>query len=609
MGNDNAKLGLALSGGGFRAAFFHIGVMAKLAEAGLLKRVEVISTVSGGSIIGAYYHLHIKRVLTENADANLNDDDLQIVMRTIETEFRETVEKNARLLTFANLGANFKMGSLKYSRSDRFGEVLNKHFYLPVYRKLDPDRNGPITTRDTKIIPHGNKGFDPLRGNLARHFKVPKLVINATTLNTGHAWRFESETMGEPIPANRWEREVDRSLRLARAPHYTDMASAQEEVMLGKAVAASAAVPGLFQPLAISGLYNTRVQLADGGVFDNQGIDALIDEGCTHFIVSDAGGQLAGGKAAPSWAVGVLLRSQGIQYGRVRELGLERLGAAAGDDDRRIALVHTRRGVPPGTMPWLQSQEQQADLPSDQLPQLDEDTLPPPVHPATQELLATMRTDLDAFSEVEAHSLMLSGFLHAGKELKRATAVRALDHATETSPQAWSFLAIGSLVESTPAGSYRRQLKAARSRFFKPLRLMKLLAPLIAIVAYGPLLAIASWVGWSARHRIARWWKSLLDISWLHGLRHVFDARVSGGIAILIAIGGLLVAYLVIRYLPARLRLSVLSRVPGVSTALDRITTVVRMVIAVIAWAFVWASLITLNRLFLWHGKTSRLVN
>lgn len=46
------KVGLGLSGGGFRASLFHIGVLAKLAEFDLLRRVEVLSCVSGGSIEG-----------------------------------------------------------------------------------------------------------------------------------------------------------------------------------------------------------------------------------------------------------------------------------------------------------------------------------------------------------------------------------------------------------------------------------------------------------------------------------------------------------------------------------------------------------------------------
>ncbi|MGH3046626.1 MAG: patatin-like phospholipase family protein, partial [Gaiellaceae bacterium] len=58
-----SRLGLALSGGGFRAAFLHIGVLARMAEMGMLRRVEVISTVSGGSIVGALYYLHLRSLL------------------------------------------------------------------------------------------------------------------------------------------------------------------------------------------------------------------------------------------------------------------------------------------------------------------------------------------------------------------------------------------------------------------------------------------------------------------------------------------------------------------------------------------------------------------
>src|SRR5262245_18091552 len=43
------KVGLALSGGGFRASLYHIGVLAKLAELDLLRYVEYLSCVSGGS--------------------------------------------------------------------------------------------------------------------------------------------------------------------------------------------------------------------------------------------------------------------------------------------------------------------------------------------------------------------------------------------------------------------------------------------------------------------------------------------------------------------------------------------------------------------------------
>ncbi len=42
------KIGLSLSGGGFRATVFHLGVLARLAEEGLMEEVTCVSTVSGG---------------------------------------------------------------------------------------------------------------------------------------------------------------------------------------------------------------------------------------------------------------------------------------------------------------------------------------------------------------------------------------------------------------------------------------------------------------------------------------------------------------------------------------------------------------------------------
>src|SRR4051794_3577938 len=48
-------IGLALSGGGSRAIAFHLGCLRALHELGILSQVRVLSTVSGGSVIGALY--------------------------------------------------------------------------------------------------------------------------------------------------------------------------------------------------------------------------------------------------------------------------------------------------------------------------------------------------------------------------------------------------------------------------------------------------------------------------------------------------------------------------------------------------------------------------
>ncbi|MEY2927544.1 MAG: hypothetical protein RL367_2021, partial [Pseudomonadota bacterium] len=55
-GNPSAGLtGLAVSGGGIRSATFALGVLKALSERHLLHRFDYLSTVSGGSYIGAFY--------------------------------------------------------------------------------------------------------------------------------------------------------------------------------------------------------------------------------------------------------------------------------------------------------------------------------------------------------------------------------------------------------------------------------------------------------------------------------------------------------------------------------------------------------------------------
>src|SRR2546425_9774858 len=47
---DRKGIALCLSGGGFRAALFHLGAIRRLNEVGFLSKVDTFSSVSGGSI-------------------------------------------------------------------------------------------------------------------------------------------------------------------------------------------------------------------------------------------------------------------------------------------------------------------------------------------------------------------------------------------------------------------------------------------------------------------------------------------------------------------------------------------------------------------------------
>ena len=67
VSREELKIGLALSGGGMRAAVFHLGVLGRLADDGLLERVAFVSTVSGGSLgTGLVYALAGNRWPTSN---------------------------------------------------------------------------------------------------------------------------------------------------------------------------------------------------------------------------------------------------------------------------------------------------------------------------------------------------------------------------------------------------------------------------------------------------------------------------------------------------------------------------------------------------------------
>lgn len=100
MGEENShildlsldKKGLALSGGGFRASFFHLGTLAKLAEHDLLKDIEVISTVSGGSIIGVHYYLKLQQLLENKKDIDITQENYITLVNELIDEFFEIVQ-------------------------------------------------------------------------------------------------------------------------------------------------------------------------------------------------------------------------------------------------------------------------------------------------------------------------------------------------------------------------------------------------------------------------------------------------------------------------------------------------------------------------------------
>jgi hypothetical protein len=120
------KVGLALSGGGFRASLFHIGVLAR-PELDVLRRVEVLSCVSGGSIIGAHYYLQLRETLETTELEKLSDHELRGVyialVRRVAADFLAGVQTNIRMRVFANPFPLLRsIVRCAYTRTVRLGE-------------------------------------------------------------------------------------------------------------------------------------------------------------------------------------------------------------------------------------------------------------------------------------------------------------------------------------------------------------------------------------------------------------------------------------------------------------------------------------------------------
>ncbi|MEE9123911.1 MAG: patatin-like phospholipase family protein [candidate division NC10 bacterium] len=567
---EDLKVGLALSGGGFRASLFHIGVLARMAEFGLLRHVEVISTVSGGSIIGALYYVHLKCLLEEKEDSQVTDTDYLSLVQELERDFLAAVQKNIRMRIFRNPFKNLKMALPHYSRSDRIGELYDALLYRPL---LGPGRDTPVQMRELFVRPKGERSdFHPRNHNQGRRAKVPILIINATTLNTGHNWRFEASRMGEPPRGSAISQEVDKNMRLRRPPTYANITPRQQDIELGVAVAASACVPAIFHPLAISGLYDQgiRVQLVDGGVHDNQGIQGLLDESCTHFVVSDASGQIGDDMDPATGIFPVLGRSNGILMDRVRE---EQLFALFGGDGRHLAFMHLRKGLSAQGIAWIDENGQPAARPkAERIPTMPSNQFG--VDPGVQDLLSKVRTDLDSFTDIEACSLMLDGYLMSEPELRSAFSLTS-----PTEPTQWTFLNVRKWM-ATPTRRYLTHLEVAHEGLFKVFRL-SWPTTLLTVLGVG----LIGWGGWIWQgDRILEWWNSTISV------------RRIVGAAVVLGVG----------FIPWASRTFKLLRfLRSPSELLTRL--VLRGLVPAIGSVFVWIHLAIFDPLFLSLGRIQRL--
>lgn len=462
------RMGLALSGGGFRASFFHLGVLARLAELDVLRHVEVLSCVSGGSIVGAHYYLELRRRLQRLRDEEMTRAEYIDVVRTVQRDFYAATTHNVRRRALTNPVAVLRMLlEPGYNRSTRVGDLLEKDFYRPLVE-------GSLALRDLGVTPReAPHPFDPQQHNWRRSAKVPLLIINATTLNTGHNWQFTTSWMGEPYGFI--DERTDANYRLARVRLRDQVPGT--DLTIGRAVAASASVPGMLEPVPVPGTYpGKRVQVVDGGVEDNQGINGLLAEDCTVLVVSDASGQMNAEDDPSTWPWSTARRANSILMATVRSRSFRQL-----DDLRRAGLLdgllflHLKRDLRaetvdarPGTVP---------------LGRVDAGWTSYGMPRRLQRHLAGIRTDLDVFSAAEASTLMLSGY-----RMTRASFPEDLPDVpcSAEPPVRWTFqvveravddgeesprgAALARLLHMPPAGAPRSQRRDPRTVHFRTVR-------------------------------------------------------------------------------------------------------------------------------------------
>lgn len=298
-------IALCLSGGGYRAMLFHVGALWRLNELGYLPKLDRVSSVSGGSITAGTLGMNWHQLVfdTDGLATNFDEQFVQPVRRLAS----KTID----------LGAVIRGLLLPGSISDRVAGAYRKHVFGKLTLQELPDR--------------------------------PRFVINSTNIQTGSLWRFSKPYM------------ADYQVGMVRNP----------EVELAVAVAASSAFPPILSPVQLSvdpasfdpaergplhvRPYTTDVVLADGGVYDNLGLETAWKR-YTTILVSDGGGKM-GPQPKPKhdWARHAY-RVLGVIDTQVRNLRKRQVVAGYLSGDRQGTYWGIRShigdyGPPAGSLP------------------------------------------------------------------------------------------------------------------------------------------------------------------------------------------------------------------------------------------------------------------
>jgi len=290
-------IGLALSGGGSRAIAFHLGCLRALNDIGLLDQIKVLSTISGGSVIGAYYAYFPKKSFEE-----------------FESDMRKILEKGFQKKFLSELIKPRNLAPVIVN----FLTTRVEEYWARLWRKQPSFQRYPSRT-DIFYRVLKREVFPKLNINSNRRNNL-EIVIGSCELRTGTAFRFGNRTTG-----------YSRGGELTR-----------KDIDLAFAVTASAAHPLLLPAFDRTFCFskkgkeeNKRVILTDGGVYDNLGVQVL-EPGrnpkysihtfpCEYIISCNAGHGLLSGQDIPMGFYSRISKTFGVIHKKVQDATMNRL--------------------------------------------------------------------------------------------------------------------------------------------------------------------------------------------------------------------------------------------------------------------------------------------
>ena len=316
---EHLDIGLALSGGGSRAIAYHLGCFRALHDRSILGQIEVISAVSGGSVIAAMYGY------SSSSFEEFDERVQQLLRKGLQGRITRRFLFSRRI--FQSVGTILVAGVLSVLADTTRSLILlilrllrlkNSRLAHLIRKVRSPFRRWFSRTHafeDTlRLDVIGDKRMsDQRRDNV-------DLVINATELRTGSAFRFGSRESGI------W--------RFGRVSN--------DHIKVANAVAASAAYPILLPAFdevmefhKNGEKYRQRVVLADGGIYDNLGTSCLEPDRSSaysfnvyrpQYIIScDAGTGIFDMKATPYWWPSRVIRSTDAIFRKAQDRVRSRL--------------------------------------------------------------------------------------------------------------------------------------------------------------------------------------------------------------------------------------------------------------------------------------------